>query len=203
MMATMDQAAATNILEENEKEDEQGLQWMMLWLCAIVEALGLVEWLRRTLINKTIYVIWGYIMSSMKPVIREIMKYMTTGGMKEKATQACCWADHEALKKCEKENEEMKNKLFQLDTYIEELEQTIEQVKEQREMAFAEAQVATQHGLKLMKQSLNYRVCKKGQKINFSEKCPHFDGALHLEMCVKCLGDGGVTEYPSPTVAHG
>ena len=36
MMTTMDQAAASNIPEENEKEDEQGWQRMMFWLCAIV-----------------------------------------------------------------------------------------------------------------------------------------------------------------------
>lgn len=88
----------------------------------------------------------------------------------------------------EEESVETQDKIFQLETYIEELEQSIEEVRNQRNMAFEECQLASQHGLKMMKQALNYWVCRRGRKLHFAETCPHFNNAESVEPCVKMPG---------------
>ena len=122
-----------------------------------------------------------------------------------KGTQASCQADLEAWAECQKENEDLKVKLFQPDTYIEELEQTVQEVREQRNMALAEAHLASKHGLELMRQSLTYRVCKNGRKIHFKESCPYFQCSEHLEFCTKCIAgtsERGVINYAAPSVTR-
>ena len=122
-----------------------------------------------------------------------------------KGTQASCQADLEAWAECQKENEDLKVKLFQPDTYIEELEQTVQEVREQRNMALAEAHLASKHGLELMRQSLTYRVCKNGRKIHFKESCPYFQCGEHLEFCTKCIAgtsERGVINYTAPSVTR-
>ena len=66
------------------------------------------------------------------------------------------WVDLMALKRYEEESIEMQDKIFQLETYIEELEQSIHEIREQRNMAFEEARLASEHGLKLMRKTLMY-----------------------------------------------
>ena len=130
----------------------------------------------------------------LKVVIREIKKYLVADEKKtEKATQACCWVDFEALRHYEEESVGMQDKVFQLETYIEELEQTIQEVRDQRDMAFEEARLASEHGLKLMRQSLMYKVCKRGRKIHFKENCPHYMNAEHLDFCSVCTSEGAVS----------
>ena len=48
----------------------------MFWLYAILGALGLAEWLRRMVINKMIFMAWGYIVPSLETAIKKIEKYM-------------------------------------------------------------------------------------------------------------------------------
>ena len=112
------------------------------------------------------------------------------------------WVDLMALKRYEEESIEMQDKIFQLETYIEELEQSIHEIREQRNMAIEEARLASEHGLKLMRKTLMYRVCKRGKKIHFAEACPHFSSAESLEMCVKCLGEEAVTDSRSEPVTQ-
>ena len=131
---------------------------------------------------------WDYMTPITATVVQEIENYMRDGSRKvNKETQANCQADLEAWTRCQKENEDLKVRLFQLDAYIEELEQTVQEVRDQRNMALAEAHLASEHGLQLMRQSLTYRVCKGGRKIHFRNTCPHVHAAEHLEMCSKCV----------------
>ena len=186
MMATMDQAAGNKT--EDEKNEEEGCQWIVFWCCALLGALGLMNWLRQHVLKRLIRWAWNYMVSTMAIVSQETENYMNGGSQKvNKETQANYQADLEAWTECQKENEDLKVKLFQLDTYIEELEQTVQEVREQRNMALAEAHLASSHGLSLMKQSLNYRICRTGRKIHFKNTCPHFQAAEHLEMCCFCL----------------
>ena len=53
-------------------------------------------------------------------------------------TQADCWADIKALGNDEKKIEEMETKLFQLDLYIDELQEELKQVREERSPPRAE-----------------------------------------------------------------
>ena len=193
MMATMDQAAGNKIGEEDD--EGQGYQWMMLWCCALFGALGLMNWLRQHVPKKMIRLAWNYMTPIMATVVREIKDYTQDGSKKmNKETQVNCQADLEAWARCKEENEELKTKVFQLETYIEELEQTVQEVREQRNMAFAEAHLASEHGLKLMRQSLMYKVCKSGKKIHFKETCPHYRHAEHLELCSRCTSERAVIE---------
>lgn len=60
--------------------------------------------------------------------------------------QACNWVDSHALQHYEEESVEMQDKIFQLELYIEELEQTIQEVRQQRDDNFQEFQLASKHG---------------------------------------------------------
>ncbi|CAK9078725.1 Caltractin (20 kDa calcium-binding protein) (Centrin) [Durusdinium trenchii] len=85
---------------------------------------------------------WDYIGVTFSKMIKEIMKYKNDEH--EKATQTLNWVEKDY------EKEEMENKLFQLDTYIEELEGIICELKQQRDMALHECQLASEYSLKLM-----------------------------------------------------
>eukprot|EP00913_Durusdinium_trenchii_P022383 g21027.t1 len=133
--------------EEANSEGSDSWQWIWL-VCTVVGALSLIEWLRRYL-PKVIYMTWNYTEVAFSEMIRETTKYKSEEkGMDDKAAQTDNWVDFEALAHCEVERNEMENKVFQLDTYIEELESEICKVKEQRDMAlqeetFIEAKLAT------------------------------------------------------------
>lgn len=101
------------------------------------------------------------------------------------------------------ENDDLQNKVFQLDLYIEELEQTIRQTREQRDMALGECQLALKHGEKLMKRNLKYRICRYGKRIHFQEGCPHFAGGEQLHLCAVCLSGEGVSNPPEFPPAQG
>ena len=147
--------------------------------------------------------IWSYTKVAFNETIRKIMNYQNKEkGLDDKATQADNWVDFETLAHYESERKEMENKLFQLDTYIEELEDTVCKLRQQRDMALQEFQLASEHSLKLMRQSMCYRVCRRGMKIHFCDTCPHFAGAERLEMCCKCVGEGSVSESVERSVTH-
>ena len=174
MMATMDQAAGNKIGEE--EDEEQGHQWMVFWCCALLGALGLMNWVRQHVLKKMIRLAWNYMTPIMATVVQEIKDYTQDGSKKvNKETQANCQADLEACARCKEENEDLKTKLFQLDAYMEVLEQTVQEVREQLNMAFAEAHLAAEHGLKWMRQSLMYKICKSGKKIHLRNHARIFE----------------------------
>ena len=53
----------------------------------------------------------------------------------------------------------MENKIFQLDLYIEELQQELNQVREERNQYLQEFRISEAHGLKLIRRASQYRVC--------------------------------------------
>ena len=162
--------------EEANSEGSDSWQWIWL-VCTVVGALSLIEWLRRYL-PKVIYMTWNYTEVAFSEMIRETTKYKSEEkGMDDKAAQTDNWVDFEALAHCEVERNEMENKVFQLDTYIEELESEICKVKEQRDMALQECLLASNHGKRLMERSLKYRICRHG-KIHFDERCTCSSSAL-------------------------
>ena len=186
------ESVAGSPTEEANNEDDDGWTWIWLMLVTI-GALSLIEWLRQHLLKAT-GMTWDYIGVTFSKMIKEIMKYKNDEH--EKATQTLNWVEKDY------EKEEMENKLFQLDTYIEELEGIICELKQQRDMALHECQLASEYSLKLMRQSLSYRVCRRGLKIHFCDQCPHFQGAERLDMCRKCVGEGTVSESMDESVTH-
>ena len=188
-----------------EADDEEGDSWKWIWLiCVIVGALSLIEWLRHYMVMKVISMVWNYVGNIFNAATKEIMKYKDEKkGMDEKSTQVDNGVDAEALAQYESERNEVEKKIFQLDTYIEELEDEMSKVKEQRNMALQECLLAANHGKRLMERSLKYRICRQGMKIHFSEECPHFRRAESLEYCVRCLCGEGVSEdrHVPPTQA--
>ena len=181
------QSVAGASTEEANNEGSDSWQWIWLF-CTLIAALSLIEWLQHHL-PKVTYVTWNYIKVAFNEMIKKIMKYKSEEkGMDDKATQADNWVDFEALAHYEAESNEMQNKLFQLDT--------------RRDMALQECQLASEHSLKLMRQSLCYRVCRRGMKIHFCDVCPHFAGAEQLELCCKCVGEGSVSKTTHRSVMH-
>ena len=132
---------------------------------------------------------WSYIKVTFSKTIKEIMKYKNDEKkIHDKATQT------EGVER-DDEKEEMETKIFQLDTYIEELEDSISKLKEQRSMVLQECWLASDHGKRLMVRSLRYRICQYGRKLPFEAGCPHFAGATGIEHCCVCLRVEGVSEH--------
>lgn len=104
-------------------------------------SLSLAEWLRRHMIMKVIYLAGDYINPVLETPVLKSQNYMLAGEDKlGKSTEA-------SLRHYEEESVETQDKIFQLETYIAELEQWIQEVKDQRNMAF----VASRHSLKMMR----------------------------------------------------
>ena len=78
--------------------------------------------------------------------------------------------------------------------YIEELEEKISMLKEQAEEHFQMFQIETRHAQKLMRQMANLKKTHSGQVIHFSPGCPHYSKATSIELCRKCMVDGGVSD---------
>ena len=89
----------------------------------------------------------------------------------------------------------MENKLFQLDLYIEELQQELNQVREERNQYLQELRISEAHGLKLMKRASQYRVCSSGNVIHFEPRCPFYEKGRHFAYCAKCRGGGAVSRH--------
>lgn len=56
----------------------------------------------------------------------------------------------------------MQNKLFELDLYIEELQEELKQVREERNQFLQELRTSEAHGLRLMQRASQHRVCNSG-----------------------------------------
>ena len=186
LLSNLESAAG---MKTEEANDEEGDNWKWLWLlCATIGALSLVEWVRQYL----------FIVDAFKKLNRKFEKYMNgEESTKEKETQSDEGNDLQA------ENEELQTKVFQLDLYIEELEQTIQQTREQRDIALAECQLALKHGEKMMRRSSKYRVCQYGKRLHFHDRCPHFVRAAEVHYCTVCLNGEGVSDSAIPPTVHG
>ena len=75
--------------------------------------------------------------------------------------------------------------------YIEELEEKISMLKEQAEEHFQMFQLETRHAQKLMRQMANLKKAPTGQVIHFAPGCPHYAKASAIELCKKCMVEGG------------
>ena len=153
---------------------------------------------------KVIHMTWNYVGDTFSAAIIKIMNYKNEEeGLNEKATQADTRVDLRTLPRYEAESTELQNKVFQLDLYIEELEQTVQQTRQQRDMALADCQLASGHGEGLMQRSLKYRVCRYGKRSHFHQQCPQFSRAEKLSFCTICLSGEGVSESMRTPPAQG
>ena len=87
----------------------------------------------------------------------------------------------------------MQNKLFQLDLYIEELQQELNQLREEKNHLLQELRISEAYGLKLMQRATRYRICTSGSVIHFEPSCPFYVKG-HFPYCVKCFGGGAVSK---------
>ena len=183
------ESVAGSPTEEANNEEGDGWTWILLMLVTN-GALSLIEWLRQHLLKATGMTL-DYIGVTFSKMIKEIMKYKNDERkIHDKTTQT------EGVER-DDEKEEMETKIFQLDTYIEELEDSISKLKEQRSMVLQECWLASEHGKRLMERSLKYRTCQNGRKFHFEAGCPHFAGASGIGLCAMCLRVEGVSRHES------
>ena len=113
---------------------------------------------------------------------------------KDQETQATCHVEAELRTAHDRELVEMQAEHVKQDMYIEELEEKISMLKEQAEEHFQMFQIETRHAQKLMRQMANLKKTHSGQVIHFSPGCPHYSKATSIELCRKCMVDGGVSD---------
>ena len=121
---------------------------------------------------------------------------------KDQATQATCLEDNSLQKKMDEEVAEMQAEYVKQDMYIEQLEERVKELQEQAAENFQMYELESRHARKLMNQMINLRKTPKGQRVHFSTRCPHYQEAPKLELCRKCLSDGGVSDFASTSVTQ-
>ena len=113
---------------------------------------------------------------------------------KDQATQATCLEDNSLQKKMDEEVAEMQAEYVKQDMYIEQLEEKVKELQEQAAENFQMYELESRHARKLMNQMINLRKTPKGQVVHFSPKCHHFNEGTKMDLCRRCLSDGGVSE---------
>ena len=188
LLSTLDKAAGSTT---EEKSYESGLDWMWftMCLCACIGALSICQWLR------------VYMTEFMHGTSNSFLKYVRelfTVKVKvtfEKEAQASIGPEQLGLEKCEKEMNRMQNECFLKDTYIEELEEQVRELKERILEFGQELQLQSRSSTKECLQNMNsFRMTKVGSKIHFSPRCLHWQGGMEVKFCVWCLSGGSMLE---------
>ncbi|CAK9041426.1 unnamed protein product [Durusdinium trenchii] len=164
LLSSLYQAAGEPTGEERAKTSDWS--WTIFVICALLGALSISRWLWHCI--KQFFL--GYIVEVMRTKIPEDNTYQKVE-VASVEIQAGCWIDLKALGVYEQESIKMQDKLFQLDLYIEELQEEFNQAREERNCRFQQLQILEGHAQKLMGQSLNYRVSQRGRVIHFNENC--------------------------------
>ena len=117
--------------------------------------------------------------------------------MKNVGTQAHEVEDLRSYLMAYQENEnKMQEELNKKDLYIEELEHGIKEIRLQRQQALKELEISERYGLRLLKQTTEYRMVSKGNVIHFCAECPYYGRAREISLCKVCQTGGTVLEFP-------
>ena len=94
----------------------------------------------------------------------------------------------------ERELEQTANELFRKETYIEELEQDMEKMKERLAEFLQDREIAEKRNSRLEEQMHRLRMTPSGRVLHFAAGCPHFMTRQPIKMCHTCLNERGVLE---------
>ena len=158
--------------------------WIVFVVCAGLGALSTMKWLWDYTKDTFLGMFWHYVVAKIQEEKND------QSGKKVSVETQADWCS-KALE--ENERELMENKIFQLDLYIEELQQELNQVREERNQYLQELRISEAHGLKLMKKTNQYRVCSSGNVIHFEPQCPFYERGRHFVYCSRCVSGAGVT----------
>eukprot|EP00913_Durusdinium_trenchii_P021588 g20286.t1 len=145
LLSSLYQAAGEPTGEERAKTSDWS--WTIFVICALLGALSISRWLWHCI--KQFFL--GYIVEVMRTKIPEDNTYQKVE-VASVEIQAGCWIDLKALGVYEQESIKMQDKLFQLDLYIEELQEEFNQAREERNCRFQQLQILEGHAQKLMGQ---------------------------------------------------
>eukprot|EP00913_Durusdinium_trenchii_P000510 g466.t1 len=154
VLSRLDEAAG----KDPEKEEEgYDWSWMVFTLCAVIGALSIGAWLRRYVFESFLGKGWHYIM--------EFVAAKSGKGSQQKrlgrncvATQAHQEGLRSYLQAYEENEAKMAKKLHDQELYIEELESGIREICLQRQQALKELEISEAYGLRMLKQTTEYRV---------------------------------------------
>ena len=177
---------------EAKENEETSWVWMMMCTLACIGALSLTRWL------------WNYVhdfIDGTKAFIREIKKAMAWVNWidlnlkVERVDQETQVSVPNA--RLERELEQAAHELFLRETYIEELEQEIEKMKESLTEFLQERELAEKRSSRLEEQLHKLRMTPSGRVLHFAASCPYFTAGQPIRICTGCLSEGGVTECTS------
>ena len=195
LLANLEKASGAT-MESYTEDSHFGWSWTVLCVCALFGVLSSFGWLRDFIF---VFVKGGvaHLLDFKKVTIQnEESAVRVVLEKKDQETQATCHVEAELRTAYDRELVEMQAEHVEQDMYIEELEEKISMLKEQAEEHFQMFQLETRHAQKLMRQMANLKKAPTGQVIHFSPGCPHYAKASAIELCKKCMVEGGVIEYP-------
>ena len=192
LLANIEKASGAST-ETHAGESHFGWSWMVFCMCALLGVLSICAWLRDFII---VFVKGGiaHLMDIEKVTIQntenEVRMILER---KDQATQATCLEDSSLQKKMDEEVAEMQAEYVKQDMYIEQLEEKVRELKEHAAENFQMYELESRHARKLMTQMTNLRKTPKGQVVHFSSRCHHYSEGTKLDLCRRCLSDGGVS----------
>ena len=194
ILSRLDEVAGTDL---EEKEENYDWSWMILLICALCGALSIAGWLRYYMMEGFLGKGWHYTQEKVTAMFRKKETQGERVEMKNVGTQAHEVEDLRSYLMAYQENEsKMQEELNKKDLYIEELEYGIKEIRLQRQQALKELEISEKYGLKLLKQTTEYRMVSKGNVTHFRAKCPYYGRARGIELCQICQTGGTVLDFP-------
>ena len=187
LLATINKVGSTST--EKKEIGESDWTWVMLCTLACIGALSLI---RR---------FWNYVhefLEGAKAFIQKIEKAMkwvkkvNLNVQVERVDQETQVSVPNA--RLERELEQAANELFLKESYIEELEQDMEKMKERLAEFLQEREIAERRSSRLEEQMHRLRMTPSGRVLHFAAGCPHYMAGQPIKMCHTCLNEGGVLE---------
>ena len=191
ILSRLDEVAGTDL---EEKEENYDWSWMILLICALCGALSIAGWLRYYMMEGFLGKGWHYMQEKVTAMFRKKTQDERVE-VKNVGTQAHEVEDLRSYLMAYQENEsKMREELNKKDLYIEELEYGIKEIRLQRQQALKELEISEKYGLRLLRQTTEYRVARRGRVIHFCAKCPHYGQAQDYPLCGVCVTEGTVSD---------
>ena len=168
LLANLEKASGAT-MESYTEDSHFGWSWTVFCVCAFFGVLSIFAWLR------------DFIFVFVKGGITHLLDFKKVTIQNDESTVRVVLE-----KKVDMQAEHVKQGM-----YIEELEEKISMLKEQAEEHFQMFQLETRHAQKLMRQMANLKKAPTGQVIHFAPGCPHYAKASAIELCKKCMVEGG------------
>ena len=200
LLANLEKASGAT-MESYTEDSHFGWSWTIFCVCALFGVLSIFAWLRDFIF---VFVKGGiaHLLDFKKVTIQnDESTVRVVLEKRDQETQATCHVEAELRTAYDRELAEMQAEHVKQDMCIEELEERINMLKEQAEEHFQMFQLETKHAQKLMRQMANLKKTPSGKVLHFSPSCPHYAKAAEMELCRKCMIDGGVSEFHAQSSA--